>query len=325
MSFIRKKWGRGFTYLNDQGETLKPGPERARLDSLPIPPAWTEVEISEDPEADLLATGRDEAGRKQYLYSESYRQKRERLKFERIVRFGERLETMRRITGQHLNRDELDRKKVLACMTRLLDLAFFRPGNPHYTKQNDTYGLTTMRSRHLSIEAEDLVFCYRGKSGVQQERQIADDRLVKIVRELDEVPGYRIFKYFDQSGEKQVVESQDLNDYIREVMGESFSAKDFRTWAGTLIASVCLDELGVSELQEVANKRILEAVKRVANQLGNTDAVARSSYIAPQVLESYLEGITTGQFATEIEQKLEKPEQLSVEEAGLLILLRERF
>ena len=190
--YIRKRWGQGFTYQTEDGETLADGKLRERLSSLPIPPAWTEVEINEDPEADLLATGRDQAGRKQYLYSEKYRERREQEKFRRIVGFGERLETMRRVTGQHLIREELDRKKVLACMVRLLDLAYFRPGNPHYTKQNETYGLTTMRSRHLSIEGDELHFHYRGKSGVEQDRQVVDQRLARVVAELDEVPGYRI-------------------------------------------------------------------------------------------------------------------------------------
>ena len=323
--YIRKRWGQGFTYQTKDGETLADGRLRERLSSLPIPPAWTEVEINEDPEADLLATGRDQAGRKQYLYSEKYRERRQQEKFRRIVGFGERLETMRRVTGQHLIREELDRKKVLACMVRLLDLAYFRPGNPHYTKQNETYGLTTMRSRHLSIEGDELHFHYRGKSGVEQDRQVVDERLAQVVAELDEVPGYRIFKYFDEEGERHWVQSDDLNEYIRDVMGEDYSAKDFRTWAGTLIAALCLDELGATSLDDIAQKRIRSAVEEVANRLGNTTAVARSSYIAPQVLQYYQEGITTGYFTRQIERELENPEELSLEELGLLQLLKHKL
>lgn len=325
MTYLRKRWGRGFTYRNGQGETIRDPELRNYLASLPIPPAWTEVEIAEEREADLLATGRDSAGRKQYLYSEAHRKRREQQKFERIVQFGERLEPMRRVTGQHLARPNLDRRKVLACMVRLLDLAYFRPGNPHYTRQNETYGLTTMRSRHLSVQDDELVFHYRGKAGVQQERQVEDPRLVKIVAELDDVPGYRIFKYFDKDGERRWVRSEDLNHYIREVMGESYSAKDFRTWAGTLIAAWCLDELGVTHLKDIAQNRIRRAVKRVAERLGNTDAVARSSYIAPQVLNHYQDGVTAGYFLRRIEHELKEPEQLSVEELGLLMLLKHKI
>ncbi|HIB66221.1 MAG TPA: DNA topoisomerase IB [Phycisphaerales bacterium] len=323
--YIRKRWGQGFTYQTEDGKTLTDGRLRERLSSLPIPPAWTEVEIAEDPDADLLATGRDEAGRKQYLYSDSYRKRREREKFERIVGFGEKLETMRRSTGQHLIRERLDRKKVLACMVRLLDVAYFRPGNPYYTKENESYGLTTMRSRHLSIEGDELHFHYRGKSGVEQDRTVADRRLAQVVSELDEAPGYRIFKYFDEDGERHWVQSDDLNEYIREVMGGDYSAKDFRTWAGTLIAALCLDELGASTLEDIAQKRIRSAVEEVANRLGNTTAVARSSYIAPQVLESYQQGITTGYFTRQIKRELESPEELSVEELGLLQLLKHKL
>lgn len=323
--FIRKRCGRGFTYQTEDGETLPKGDVRERLSALPIPPAWTEVEIAEEPDADLVATGRDQAGRKQYLYSEAYRKKREKEKFRRIIGFGERLETMRRVTGQHLNREELDRKKVLACMVRLIDLAYFRPGNPHYTRQNESYGLTTMRSRHLSIDGDELLFSYCGKSGVEQERQVVDGRLARIVAELDEVPGYRIFKYFDENGNRHWVQSDELNEYIREVMGENYTAKDFRTWAGTLIAALCLDELGVSKLEDIAQKRIRSAVEEVAGRLGNTSAVARSSYIAPQVLDYYLEGVTAGYFIQQIKRELENPEELSVEELGLLQLLKHRL
>lgn len=323
--FIRKRCGRGFTFQTEEGQTLPQGDVRERISSLPIPPAWTEVEIAEDPDADLLATGRDQAGRKQYLYSPAYRERREKEKFERIVGFGERLETMRRVTGQHLNRPELDRKKVLACMVRLLDLAYFRPGNPHYTRENESYGLTTMRSRHLTVDGDELLFHYRGKSGVEQERHVVDGRLARIVAELDEVPGYRIFKYFDEDGNRHWVQSDELNDYIREVMGEHYTAKDFRTWAGSLIAALCLDELGVSKLEDIAQKRIRSAVEEVAGRLGNTSAVARSSYIAPQVLDYYLEGVTAGYFIKQIQRELENPEDLSIEELGLLQLLKHRL
>jgi DNA topoisomerase I len=322
--YKRKQWGKGFTYQTETGTTIT-GEVRARLAALPIPPAWTEVRIAEEPKADLLATGRDSAGRKQYLYSKAYRSRKEEEKYRRIVRFGDRLEHMRRVTGQHLAQPEMDRKKVLACMVRLLDLAYFRPGNPYYSQQNETYGLTTMRSRHLSIDGEELIFQYRGKSGVHQERRVVDERLVQVVAELDELPGYRIFKYFDEQDERQWVQSQDLNEYIREVMGDSFSAKDFRTWAGTLIAALSLDEMGAAAGEEMAKNRIRKAILRVSRRLGNTEEVARSSYIAPQVFRHYENGLTTSYFLRQIDRELKNPEDLSIEEIALLMLLKHRL
>lgn len=293
--------------------------------SLVIPPAWTEVEISEDKGCDLLVTGRDDAHRKQYIYHPEFRRKQEAKKFDRIVTFAQSLETMRRVTGQHLRRRKLNREKVLACMVRLLDLAYFRPGNPRYARENDSYGLTTMRSRHLAIERDELIFSYRGKSGIEQERHIEDRRLARVVRELDEVPGYEIFKYFDEDGQKVTVCSHDLNAYIKEVMGEEFSAKDFRTWAGTLIAATALDELGLSEDPKNADVRIRSAVEKVAQRLGNTPTVARASYIDPRVIENYMAGRTLSYFRARVEQELKNADALSLEEVGVLYLLKARL
>lgn len=323
--YRRRRHGRGFTYTNGQGRTVRNPDLRRWFESLVIPPAWTEVEISGDKKADLLVTGRDAAGRKQYLYNPDYRQRQEAEKFDRIVKFAEKLETMRRVTGQHLRRRKLDREKVLACMVRLLDLAYFRPGSPAYAKQNESYGLTTMRSRHLTIDGDELIFSYRGKSGQEQERHIEDKKLAKVVAELDELPGYEIFKYLDEDGRRVQVRSQDLNDYIREVMGEEFSAKDFRTWAGTLIAAVALDELGLAEDPKAADKNVREAVERVAKKLGNTPTVARSSYIDPRVIAHYMDGRTTSYFGKQIERELKKAKDLSLEEVGVLYLLKTRL
>lgn len=321
----RQKCGTGFSYKTEQGDTIKDPKLRERLKGLAIPPAWTQVEISADLQADLLATGRDVAGRKQYLYHPNYRLRQEAAKHDRIMRFAERLESMRRTTGQHLRHRRLTREKVLACMVRLLDLAYFRPGNPQYAKENDTYGLTTMRSRHLSIEGDELVFTYRGKSGVEQERHVQDARLAKVVAELDELPGYEIFKYLDENGQRVKVTSYELNEYIREVMGESFSAKDFRTWAGTVIAAVALDELGYSEEPKAADARVRQAVEQVAQKIGNTPTVARSSYIDPRVIQQYLDGRTTSFFRKQVERELESTSGLSLDEIGLLYLLKSRL
>ncbi|MEM1328445.1 MAG: DNA topoisomerase IB [Bacteroidota bacterium] len=323
--YYRKRHGKGFTYQDETGNTIRDQKLRARFEELVIPPAWQEVEIAENVSSKILVTGRDTKGRKQYIYHPKYIQKRQRAKYDRILRFAEQLETMRRVTGQHLRHEEVTRGKVLACMVRLLDSAYFRPGSPRYTEENETYGLTTLRSRHLTIEEDELIFEYVGKSGKEQERHVEDRRLAKVIQELDDIPGYRIFKYFDESGDKQTVESHDLNEYIKEVMGEDFSAKDFRTWAGTMIAAIALDELGICEpeAQEAMNKRIREAVNRVAEHLGNTPAVARNSYIDPRIIEHYMNGRTTRYFKQQVKKMLKNKQNLSEEELSVLCLLRD--
>lgn len=323
--YRRRRCGKGFSYTDAQGHTVKDPALREWFASLAIPPAWTEVEISASRRADLLVTGRDDAGRKQYIYHPRYRQRKEAEKFDRLVSFAQRLETMRRVTGQHLRRRKLNREKVLACMVRLLDLAYFRPGSPRYAKENDSYGLTTMRSRHLTIEGDQLIFEYRGKSGKDQVRQVEDKRLARVVAELDELPGYQIFKYLDDEGNRVLVHSDDLNAYIREVMGEEFSAKDFRTWAGTLIAAVALDELGLTDDPKAADKNVRQAVEKVAAKLGNTPTIARASYIDPRVIDHYMDGRTTSYFRKQVQRELAKATDLSLEEIGVLYLLKERL
>src|SRR5690625_2195609 len=193
---------------------------------------------------------------------------------------------MRDTTDQHHRKRTRPREKVLATMVRLMDEAYFRPGNPHYTRENQSYGLTTLRSKHLEITGNRILFSYTGKTGQHQEHEISDKKLAKTIQILDEIPGYRIFKYFDEEGEKHEVNSDELNEYIREIMGEEFSAKDFRTWAGTLIAAVAQDKMNTEEIEDDKNKEknIRAAVEEVADRLGNTPAVAKSSYIDPRII-----------------------------------------
>lgn len=325
--YKRKKHGRGFTYKDEKGKTIRDKEIRNWIKSLVIPPAWTDVEISEDQNADLLVTGRDDKDRKQYIYHPKYTERQNAKKFDRIIDFANQLEHMRRVTGQHLRKRKLNREKVMATMVRLLESAFFRPGSETYSKDNATYGLTTMRSKHLTINNDELIFSYNGKSGQEQKKHIIDKKLAKIVQEIDDMPGYEIFKYLDEDNNIIDVKSDDLNRYIQEVMGEEFSAKDFRTWAGTMIAAIALDELGVveEEDQKLLDKNIKEAVNRVSETLGNTPAVARSSYIDPRVIEDYTEGRTLKYFKKEITQLLKKAENLSKEEIGVLCMLRNRL
>ena len=322
--YHRKKHGKGFTYQNDKGETVRDKETRKWIASLVIPPAWTDVEISENRKSKLLVTGRDDKDRKQYIYHPNYVEKRNAEKFDRIISFADQLEHMRRVTGQHLRKRKLSREKVLALMLRLLDSAYFRPGSATYSKENKTYGLTTLRHKHLTIDNDEIIFNYTGKSGQEQEKHIMDKKLARIIQSLDELPGYEIFKYVNEEDEIVKVKSDDLNEYIHEVMGEEFSAKDFRTWAGTIIAAIALDELGVVEKnnQKQLDENIKEAVNRVSERLGNTPSVARGSYIDPRIINDYTEGRTLRYFEKEINRLLKKADNLSKEEIGVLCMLR---
>ncbi|RXJ49653.1 DNA topoisomerase IB [Gelidibacter gilvus] len=325
--YYRKKRGKGFTYQDKHGKTIKDDEIRNWIKSLVIPPAWTDVEIDENKKADLLVTGRDDKDRKQYIYHPKYTEKQNAKKFDRIINFADQLEHMRRVTGQHLRKRKLNRNKVMATMLRLLESAFFRPGSEIYSKENASYGLTTLRHKHLTINDDEIIFKYIGKSGQEQEKHIVDKKLAKIVQEIDDMQGYEIFKYLDDDDHIIDVKSSDLNAYIHEVMGEEFSAKDFRTWAGTMIAAIALDELGVVDKkdQKSLDKNIKEAVNRVSERLGNTPSVARSSYIDPRIIDDYTQGRTLKYFEKEINKLLKTAENLSKEEIGVLCMLRSRL
>ena len=281
MKLLRQSSGKNFFYTTKDQLKINDKDKIDYIKSLVIPPAWTDVEITTNKRAKILAVGRDQKGRKQYIYNPKFRAKKDADKFDRILHFAESLEHMRRVTGQHLRKKKMTREKVLAAMVRLLDSAYFRPGSPKYTQQNQSYGLTTIRKKHLNIEGDEMVFSYKGKSGKFQEKHIINSKLSKVISELEELPGYRLFKYYDENGELITVESQDLNHYIKEIMGDEFSAKDFRTWAGTMIAAGILDELGICEKQQQKEmkKRIRNAIVAVSEKLGNTPSVARDSYI----------------------------------------------
>lgn len=325
--YYRKKHGKGFRYIDKSNNTVTDKKIKEWFKSLVIPPAWTEVEIDSKKSAKILVTGRDDKNRKQYIYNPKFRQKQDQAKFDRILDFADQLEHMRRVTGQHLRKRSLSREKVLACMVRLLEAAYFRPGSAFYTKENETYGLTTMRHRHLTIDGDELIFSYVGKSGKEQERHIVDQKLAKTVKEIDELPGHEIFKFIDEDGEKHLLKSEHLNEYIREVMGEEFSAKDFRTWSGTVIAAMALNEIGAMEEkdQKALDKNIRDAVIKVSEHLGNTPSVARGSYIDPRVIEEYIDGKTINFFQKEINRLLKKNENLSREELGVLCMLKKKL
>jgi DNA topoisomerase I len=287
LRITRKKTGRSFQYFLD-GLPIRDKKESKYLDSLRVPPAWDDVHIAVSKHARILATGKDNAGRIQYIYNPTFRAKQEQDKFERILRFARALPKMRRTTFQHLRHEELDREKVLACVVRLMDQAYFRVGNDQYARENNSYGLTTIRSKHVSVHGDTITFDYIGKSGQKRHRNITDKQLSRIIKKLDDLPGYEVFKFYDKNGVLKDVKSKDVNAYIKEVMGDEFSAKDFRTWAGTLLTSAQLAEVEQAMSERERKKAVTTCIKNVAKKLGNTPAIARSSYIDPRIINAFV-------------------------------------
>jgi DNA topoisomerase I len=318
---------RGFFYrYPGTDETVREERVLRRIENLKVPPAWEDARIARSPSAKVQAIGYDSAGRLQYLYHPKYRERKEHEKFERILRFSDALPEMRRITSNHLRHKHLDREKVLATMTRLMNAAYFRVGDERYARKNRTYGIATLRRKHLTIEGDTLIFEYTGKWGQQQRKAITDARLRRVVEECAALPGYEVFKYLDESGEVKDVKARDLNAYVKEVMGEEFTPKDFRTWAGTLFAAVKLAELGATEDTGQAEKNVLEAVDEVAQRLGNTKDIARASYISPRVIDHYMEGSVVEHHAEQLEEVIAaEQEDLTEAEKALLRLLKRKL
>ncbi len=317
---------RGFFYrYPGSDETVREERVLARIENLKVPPAWEDARIARSPSAKVQAIGYDSAGRLQYLYHPKYRERKEHEKFERILRFSEALPRMRHTTSAHLRRKELDREKVLATMTRLMNAAYFRVGDERYARKNRTYGIATLRRKHLRVEGDTMVFEYTGKWGQVQRKVVTDARLRRIVEECAALPGYEIFKYLDESGEVRGAKARDLNAYVKEVMGEEFTPKDFRTWAGTLFAAVKLAELGATEDLEQAEKNVLEAVGEVAQRLGNTRDIARASYVSPRVIDHYMEGSVIAYYGELIEEVVARQEGLTEGEEALLELLNKKL
>ena len=288
-SFIsRKKQGDRYTYSRGK-KRLTDDSEIARIDSLAIPPAWRRVEIALSPKAKIQATGYDKAGRKQAIYHPEYRSKQDAAKFERILQFADKLPALRRRIEKDMRKRSLSKEKVLATVVKLIDEAYFRPGNETYAKQNGSYGITTMRSKHVDITTTSVTFDFVGKSGQEHHKTINDRQVARIIKQLDELPGYDLFRYVDESGQTHPLSSEHVNQYIKETMGDDFSAKDFRTWGGTMIAA---SNLAIEQRAETVTQRkeyVTSVVKKVAKRLGNTPAVARSSYIDPRVIDAYMD------------------------------------
>ncbi len=307
-------------------ETVREEKVLLRIEDLKVPPAWEDARIARGPSAKVQAIGYDSAGRLQYRYHDKYRERKEREKFERVLEFADRLPEMRRITSGHLRRKKLDREKVLACMTRLMNAAYFRVGEERYARNNNTYGIATLRRKHLEIRGDTVIFHYNGKWGQEQRKAVTDARLRRVVEECRDLPGYEIFKYLDDEDEVRDVKSRDLNAYVKEVVGERFTAKDFRTWAGTLIAASSLARLGATEDQKAARKNVLSAVDEVAHRLGNTREIARASYVSPRVIDHYLEGSVVAYYGERLEEIIAAEQGgLTEAEEALLELLNRKL
>ena len=282
--------GTAFRYLDPGGKPLRDAGTISRIRALVIPPAWTDVWICPHPNGHLQAVGWDAKGRKQYRYHPQYRRVRDEAKFGRMIAFGALLARIRKTVAEDLQLPGLPRRKVLAAVVRLLDTTFIRVGNDEYAEENDSFGLTTLRNRHVTISRSTVRLRFRGKSGMQHEVALTDRRVARIIRQCQELPGYEIFQYVNDEGEVCRVDSADVNEYLREITGENFSAKDFRTWAGTVLAAGELAASGPCANERDGKKNIVAAVKRVAAQLGNRPATCRKYYIHPAVIDAYSEG-----------------------------------
>lgn len=316
--YARKRWGRGFTYLTPAGEHLKDEKELQRVRALAIPPAWREVWVCTSPKGHLQATGRDEQGRKQYLYHPRWREARDEAKYAHMITFAERLPAIRARVQRDLSLPGLPRDKVLAAVVRLLETSHIRVGNDEYARNNDAYGLTTIRKKHVDVEGATVSFDFQGKSGKPWHVEVKDQRLAQIIRDCQETPGYELFKYFDDADERQDVKAADVNEYLRRVSGAEITAKDFRTWTGTVLAVRALSAFEAAESERQAKKNLSAAIKEVAEHLGNTPAICRQSYIHPRVMSAYLEGELDLCVASTADQRTD----LSEEEAAVLAFLK---
>jgi DNA topoisomerase I len=322
----RKRAGKGFSYIGLDGAPIRDDETLRRIKSLAIPPAWEQVWICAQANGHLQATGRDAKGRKQYRYHPRWRATRDETKYAHMIAFGRALPSIRERVERDLSLPGLPREKVLATVVRLLETTLIRVGNEEYAKSNQSYGLTTMRDRHVQIEGTRLRFAFRGKSGVRHNLDLHDRRLAQIVRRCRDLPGYELFQYIDDAGQHQTIDSADVNDYLRAISGEDFTAKDFRTWAGTVLAALALQEFESFDSQSQAKKNVVSAIQNVAERLGNTPSVCRKCYVHPAIIDAYLEGETLDALRQRTEQELTGDlANLAPEEAAVLVLLQQRL
>jgi DNA topoisomerase-1 len=286
----RRRHGSGFVYLDGHGRRIRDKKTLDRIRGLVIPPAWRDVWICDDPRGHLQAVGRDARGRKQYRYHPDWRRIRDETKYERLLGFARALPAIDRKTSRALRQRGLTREKVLGAAVQLLEKTLIRVGNDEYTKQNHSFGLTTLRDGHVKVRGTRIRFVFRGKSGVEHEVDLDDGRLARVVKACRDIPGYELFQYYDDEGIRRTIDSADVNEYLRTITGQEYTSKDFRTWAGTVLAAELLIACGPCQTAAQAKKNVLRAVESVAKRLGNTKAVCRKCYIHPAILEAYQSG-----------------------------------
>ncbi|HVR73736.1 MAG TPA: DNA topoisomerase IB [Planctomycetota bacterium] len=320
----RLRRGRSFTYIGPHGKTVVDPEVLARIRGLVIPPAWTDVWISVEARGHIQATGRDARGRKQYRYHVRWRAVRDETKFTRLVAFGRALPSIRRRVKRGLASPGITRQKVLATIVHLLDRTFSRIGNPEYARTNGSFGLTTLRDRHASFSGSSVRLRFRGKNGKEHDLDLNDRCLARIVKRCRDIPGYQLFQYLDRRGTPRTIESGYVNRYIREITGEDFTAKDFRTWGGTARAAATLRECGKFRTRAEAKRNVVRSIEAVASLLGNTPAISRKSYVHPAVLECYLEGTLARALRVGAKAGCPSVRGLSAEEAAVLAMLERR-
>jgi DNA topoisomerase-1 len=321
----RRRVGERFRYVAPDGSRVTDPGTLQRIRTLAIPPAWTDVWVCPRPNGHIQATGRDARGRKQYRYHSRWSEARDATKYDRMIEFGEALPQIRERVDADLGRAGLPREKVLAAVVRLLELTYVRVGNEEYARLNRSFGLTTLRDRHVAIKGSRVRFRFRGKSGRLHETGIRDRRLARTIRACQDLPGQTLFQYLDDEGERQTIDSADVNAYLREISGKEISAKEFRTWAGTVLAFRALCALDPAASDTEAKRGLVAAIKDVAGQLGNTPAVCRKSYVHPGVVEAYFDGDLASDLVAGAERSGDPmPTPDPDEEAAVLELLRRR-
>jgi len=322
----RERSGQSFRYRNARGTAVRDPQVLKRIKSLAIPPAWSDVWICPDAKGHLQATGRDARRRKQHRYHPRWRQIRDETKYARMLAFGRALPRLRKRVNRDLALRGLSREKVLAAVVRLLEVSLIRIGNEEYARQNDSFGLTTMQDRHLDVNGPCLRFHFRGKSNKVHTVDIQDRRLAKIVKSCQDLPGQDLFQFLDEDGKQKDVKSEDVNAYLREICGEDFTAKDFRTWAGTVLGAMALREFEKFDSHTQAKKNIVQAIESVAERLGNTPAICRKCYVHPEVINAYLDGTLVATLKQRAEQQLSGSlKKLRPEEAAVLAFLQQRL
>ncbi len=322
----RHKAGDGFTFRGPKGKPIVDEKEVERIRKLAVPPAYTDVWICPSPRGHIQATGRDAKGRKQYRYHPKFREVRDSTKYEHMLEFARGLPAIRARVAADMKKAGMPREKVLATVVYLLENTLIRVGNDDYVRQNKSYGLTTLQDRHVKVDGTGLTFRFKGKSGKEWNLEVKDRRVAKIVKQCQDIPGQELFQYLDDDGVRRDVTSHDVNEYLREITGRDVTAKDFRTWAGTVLAALALKEFETFDSDAAAKKNVRAAIESVASRLGNTPTICRKCYIHPEVVQSYMQGEMLLEVKKQVEGELrDHLGSLKPEEAAVLGLLESRL